>query len=97
MCQAFGDEHQSVRQGFKAAHEGKPNTDNPYSDGDKRKAWDHGWDCYYDGILPFAIEVEIRKTKDNVSDRIVYASEVANEFFTTRQITPEIQRVLDRT
>ncbi|MEK7647144.1 MAG: hypothetical protein AAB378_02065 [Patescibacteria group bacterium] len=77
MCQGYegekkyiiaGENRASLR-GFASAMESAPKSANPYTyDGYNKEAWDHGWGCWQEGILPYALDAEFSKKKyDNLN------------------------------
>lgn len=64
MCQAYeaernfiiAGENWETRKGWIAHRDGKPITANPNYSGYYKEAWDHGWRCREEGIIPWAIE-----------------------------------------
>jgi len=77
MCQAYEAERASIVagenratiEGFKAASEGKLESDNPFNWGKyDKEAWDHGWRCWHQKILPYALEgIFLRETNFDYS------------------------------
>lgn len=65
MCQAYEaehnyivqGEHRATTEGFRAAFHGELQTTNPYGGFEtyNRNAWDHGYRCYAEKILPWPI------------------------------------------
>ena len=69
MCQAYEAEYSFIvtyerintTLGFFAAADGKPITTNP-NPWDKyyKDAWDHGWRCFGERLLPWSIESRLK-------------------------------------
>jgi len=69
MCQAYeaernfiiaGEERATI-EGYRAHRDGKLLTDNPNFPGYDHKAWEHGWQCREEGIIPWGIVKRIRE------------------------------------
>ncbi len=67
MCQSYENkragivagEDYAVIKGFAAAKTNKPKTDNPFSTSSfsyEKDAWEHGWYCWHERILPAALQ-----------------------------------------
>ncbi len=69
MCQAYDGERRfivnselrSAKEGFKAAYSGKSVEDNPHTLLWNKEAWDRGYSCFMDGIIPWGVERELRE------------------------------------
>ena len=75
MCQAYEAEYTSIVRGenratiagFKAAQNGEEKRRNPHSskyDGYNYDAWNHGFDCFKERLLPWAIERQYTDYKE---------------------------------
>jgi len=76
MCQGYEAERRGIVMsenlaavaGFKAAQKGEPKSSNPYNhlhwNEYAREAWDNGWGCWHERILPWAIGGALRINGD---------------------------------
>ncbi len=100
MCQAYegeraaivaGEDHATIK-GFAAARNGMSQESNPYAwskyDG---KAWDLGWGCWQEGLLPWSLEKIYRENADLPE---VYAA--VQDFKVLGKLPLELEIVLDR-
>jgi hypothetical protein len=80
MCQAYEGERASIvageewsaRSGYAAHRDGKPLTDNPHYSGYDQRAWDHGWKCREEGIVPWSIEKRFRNLREQETGKPSY-------------------------
>lgn len=99
MCQAYegeraaivaGEEHAQIK-GFAAARFGVSENSNPYTWCKYDKAaWDLGWGCWQEGLLPWALE---RQYRQKVDLRVVYAA--VDEFKLSRKLPTELEKIVD--
>ncbi len=98
MCQAYdaewasitAGENQATIEGFGAARKGLPKSANPYIKLSKydREAWDHGWECWRYGILPWALEKYFAGDRSRIED-------ARGRFGLTKKLPPELEKLLD--
>lgn len=102
MCQAYDSERSFILSmegtetvnGFKAALNHQPKKKNPWSRykecfGFLAESWDHGWECFEGGLLPWEIESELRERYPNSYERI------AKDFRDTGGLSPELKLCLN--
>ncbi|MDO8504283.1 MAG: hypothetical protein Q7S36_00320 [Candidatus Liptonbacteria bacterium] len=99
MCQAYDGEWASITasenfaviKGFAAARKGLPKSANPHAKFGKydREAWDHGWDCFHERILPWALERHY-----HLQGRIPDAQKARKQFELTGKVPAELERFL---
>lgn len=99
MCQAYdgekaliaaGESHATIA-GFTAARKGIPQSANPCGRFEQynRNAWNHGWACWHEGILPWALE---RQYHDE--GRLSDAQKAHEQFRLTRELPVDLKRFL---
>lgn len=99
MCQAYdgekaliaaGENHATIA-GFTVASKGTLQSANPYSRFEQynRNAWNHGWSCWHEGILPWAIERQYRDERELLDIKNVHA-----QFRLTRELPADLKRFL---
>src|SRR3989344_6417478 len=94
MCQAYEGERAAIvaledsatLKGFAAARNGVSKDSNPY-DWSKsyRDAWNHGWGCWQESLLPWALEERYRTMTD-----IPTSISARERFRETRGLPPEL-------
>ncbi|MDP3999689.1 MAG: hypothetical protein Q8P76_03830 [bacterium] len=99
MCQAYAGEKALITwgedcatiAGFAAASKGIPKSANPYNRFERynRDAWDHGWACWHERILPWALEQQYHQ-----DGRITEARKACELFKLTRELPADLQRFL---
>lgn len=99
MCQAYDGERASIVagenyatiEGFVAARKGLPKSTNPHTKYGKydSEAWGHGWDCWHQKILPWALEREY-----HLKGRVPDAQKASEQFKLTGEIPAELERFL---
>lgn len=97
MCQAYEGEFNYIcsieqyaaRAGYIAHLKGEPFLANPHNKWSKyeREAWDHGWGCREEGIVPYGIEADIRRTPGGGQD---YSLKVTNDT-ADKHVCPGVQ------
>lgn len=103
MCQAYEREQHSIIaseerasiQGFTAAINKKTKTDNPYpltGQMYEHDAWNHGWGCYQEGIIPWGLEKLYRQ-----ESTIERAYHMCDRFRKNRYLSPVMRQILART
>lgn len=86
-------EHNASIEGFKAARDGKPKSRNPhdtYNYKNLREAWENGYGCYQEGIIPWALESLYRdKTGKSLSNKLT------EQFKTERKLSESLEKLLN--
>lgn len=80
MCQAYAAEAAYIRsgedwatkKGFAAHRDNLPITENPYMSGYYKEAWDHGWNCRKEGIVPWSITSLFREKQEEKTGKSCY-------------------------
>lgn len=80
MCQAYEAEAASIRageayetrKGWIAHRDGQPVTANPNFSGYYKEAWDHGWRCREEGIIPWSIVSRYRDKIEKETGKACY-------------------------
>jgi len=99
MCQAYEGERNSILssenyaciKGFTAAKSSKPKTNNPYYSGYEYEAWNNGWECYQERILPWALERHYHAKGD-----ISGGAKARNYFKRTGKLTKKLEKLLPK-
>lgn len=100
MCQAYDGERASIIagensaaiEGFAAARKGLPKSTNPFVKFGLKynlEAWDHGWGCWHEGILPWALERQYY-----LKGKFLEGQKIREQFAKTREIPAELERFL---
>jgi len=77
-------------RGFAAARNGVSKDANPYAwSKSYQNAWDHGWGCWQEKLLPWALEQQYRKMTD-----IPTSISAREKFKETRDLPPELERIV---
>ena len=99
MCQAYAAEKAAIITGedyatiagFTAARNGASQSSNPYGKLEEHghDAWDHGWGCWHERILPWALERNYHR-----DGRIAEAQKARQQFKLTGELPPELINLL---
>ncbi|MBI4152395.1 hypothetical protein HY495_01680 [Candidatus Woesearchaeota archaeon] len=99
MCQAYEGERAGIValedratiKGFAAARAGFSKSANPYYwSGLFTEAWDHGWGCWQEKLLPWALEQRYRTITD-----IPTSIHARQKFKETQDLPPELERIVE--
>jgi len=100
MCQAYeneragivASEHYATIKGFAAARQSKSKSDNPFNTpyfSYEKDAWNHGWNCWHERILPAALQKQYWNKGD-------YAKAQSESFLfeATGKLSPELEQII---
>ena len=93
MCQAYAAEanfvvfceQQATLEGFSAARVGKSKESAPHLFGD---AWKHGWECWHQRILPWALGKKLQDYKKRY--------ETGEDFKRTGKLPEDLEKFLPK-
>jgi|SRR3989338_8702294 len=100
MCQAYEDEragivdseHRATIKGFAAAKFNKPQSSNPFTTlyfSYERDAWNQGWECWQERLLPYALE-KMYHQKGQYKE----AQDAREKFKETGELLPELEKIV---
>lgn len=99
MCQAYEGERnfmiymeeRATIAGFKAAKLSQPIDSNPKTFQSERERWEHGYGCYQEGIIPWAIEQEYHRIPGkSLADK----QNIRKRFEETKELPLELERLV---
>lgn len=88
-------ENRATIHGFGAARSGKPKESNPFNNKPwsryQREAWDHGWGCWHERLLPYALEQDY-----HLVGNFVRVAEVREQFKNTGELPLDLLGKIQR-
>lgn len=102
MCQAYdaeravilAKENLATLRGFAAARLARQKSENPYHQKGEMysfDAWNHGWNCWWERILPWALEKTYHSRGDYAG-----AQQARFSFEKTGKLPEELEKIVER-